>query len=492
VKPEPEPVPPPSDIEHRFAHSSAAGVAIQVSRAVFDFGGRMVLNRMLLPGERGVYELGIMVLSVAAVLRDLGLPQQMLRDPRRPFGTLLRSSAVFGASIAAGLVLLAPLLGRVFAEHPGFPEVLRVFAVWILIDGLVAVPRAYFERELRVGRLVFPEALRAAVAAAVAIALAARGAGVWSLVWGDLVAAVVLCGFLWWRARRQIPFVGGWELLPDLVRKSRPLFLVGLGYLFLTRIDQIIVGRYENATVFGHYSQCWTLVFLTAIFAWPRALVPALVAQLDRRDAFAATFRIASVQLLGVQSLASWFLATNAPQSLTLVYGAEWRVAAPLLLALSFVPMFDWYGWLIGEVFRARHEDRLWLVGIGVDLLTLLIAGIFLTRRYGAVGMAMANYLPLGRLWLFGRLRRVLGERARAYYTDVAWLALAPAPLFLLVAWLFPEPDWRRFAASLLAAGLAAGLLAYRFRDVVRVFLRAMGRSHGSHGSHGRGPAAAG
>ena len=54
---------------------------------------------------------------------------------------------------------------------------LRVFAVWVLLDGLAVVPRAFFERELTIGNLIAPEIWRGIVIAAVAVGLAWRGWG---------------------------------------------------------------------------------------------------------------------------------------------------------------------------------------------------------------------------------------------------------------------------------------------------------------------------
>jgi len=61
----------------------------------------------------------------------------------------------------------------------------------VLLDGLASAPRTFFERELRIGRLVAPEIVRGLAIAALSVGLAWRGFGVWSLVWGDILGAAL-------------------------------------------------------------------------------------------------------------------------------------------------------------------------------------------------------------------------------------------------------------------------------------------------------------
>jgi hypothetical protein len=67
---------------------------------------------------------------------------------------------------------------------------------------------------------------------------------------------------------------------------------------------------------------------------------------------------------------------------------------------------------------------------------------------------------------------RVLGPRFRTLLGDFALLYLVPLPFFALAAWLFAPGSWGRFAASLLAAALAAGALVGRYWHPFRSFFR--------------------
>src|SRR5262249_36531428 len=134
---------------------------------------------------------------------------------------------VTGAGLALWglLVAGAPLAAR---YDPALPAVLRVYAAWVFLDGLSVVPKLFFERELEVGKLVAPEIARGTAVALVSIALAWRGAGVWSLVAGELAGAALFAALLWWKARGRIPIALEPRLVGPLIASSIYLFFIAL------------------------------------------------------------------------------------------------------------------------------------------------------------------------------------------------------------------------------------------------------------------------
>jgi O-antigen/teichoic acid export membrane protein len=153
-----------------------------------------------------------------------------------------------------------------------------------------------------------------------------------------------------------------------------------------------------------------------------------------------------------------------------ILLGEGWEAAAPILRVLAFIPFFDQFTILGGEMLKAEHRDRPWLVIELLNLASLVGFGIFLAQRYGAAGMGAANYLLIGNFVMAWEVARVFGPRFRELLADLAQLYLIPLPFFALAAWLAPVASWSRFAASVAAAALAAGLLAARYWKPFRTF----------------------
>lgn len=461
---------PADTTERRFLDSTLAAYAGQLARLGVGFLARLVLARLVLPEGFGVYEQALRLVTIAAAVRDLGLPYQLMRDARRPYGTVLAFVLASGALVTLALVLGAPLTA---ALTPELPPVVRVFALWVLLDGLAVVPRAFFERELRIGRLVGPEIGRGLMTAAVSIGLAWQGWGVWSLVLGDLAAAALFAALVWGRARGRmggVSLVVDWPLLPDLLRRSVWLFGIWVLVQLVHYVDVYIVEAYRSTALVGQYSRAYWIAFLVPLIVAPRALLPALVAYRDDPERFAAAFRLGTVFLLTFQVSACYFLFWNAERTVLILLGPAWPAAAPILRILCFAPLLQAFTDLGGEVLKVRHEDRTWLGIMAINLAALVAAGILLTRRHGAEGMALANLFLLGDLWMAWRLARIFGPRFRALLRDLALVYLLPLPFFLAAAALTPAASWARFAASAAAALAGWALLAHRFQGPYRSF----------------------
>lgn len=456
--------------EQRVLRSTAASYAIQLARLAVTFGAKIALTRLILPEGHGVYELALRIVTVASAIRDLGLPYHLVRDERRPYGTVLAFTVLSGGLITLALALAAPLFGSL---TPELPAVLRVFALWVFLDGLAVVPKAFFERELTIGSLVAPEIWRGVVIAVVSVGLAWAGWGYWSFVVGDLAGAALLGAYSWKKAWGRLPLKIERDLLPDLLRRSFLLFLIWLALQLVTYIDAFIVEGFLDTNTVGLYTKVYWLVFLVATLVYPRALFPTLVEYGGDRSRFVEFFRLSTVQLLGCQVVASYFLFFNAGKVISILFGEEWLAAVPILRMIAFIPFFDQFTILGGEMLKALHRDREWLLIEILNLVSLVGFGVWLIQRWGAPGMGAANYLLLGNLVMAWEVARVFGPRFRELLGDLAQLYLIPLPFFALAAWLFPVDSWPRFAASLAAAALAAGALAARYWGAFRRFFAA-------------------
>ena len=98
-------------------------------------------------------------------------------------------------SVFSPLVALLPLRGLLrrgaagaadFFDEPQPDTVLRVMALVLVFRGLAMMPRALLERQMRFGPITAIELGAGIAQAATAIGLAFAGAGVWSLVAGQL------------------------------------------------------------------------------------------------------------------------------------------------------------------------------------------------------------------------------------------------------------------------------------------------------------------
>jgi PST family polysaccharide transporter len=459
--------------ERRFLHSTVAAYGSQLARIAIRAAGDLLLARMILPLGYGLFDIAYGIVLIAGIFRDLGLPYQLVRDERKPYGAVFLWIAGAGAILSAALALGAPLFA---GQDPGLPAVLRVFAVWIFLDGLAVVPRVFFERELEVSKLVLPEIVRGAVMAGVSIALAALGFGVWSLVGGQLAAALVFAALLWLRAWGRMPLAFDSRPIPDLIRRSLYLFFIALAALPMPYVARFVIGgTLGSVLLVAFYGKAREWGFRLQELVQPavaRVLYPALVGYRGERDRFFGAYHIGTLSILALETLAAYVLFFNARIVLVhILIGPRWEASVPLLRILAFVPLTDAHSRLGGEVLKVEGKDRGWLVVVVLNFASLVGFGILLCRLLdGPAGMAWANYLLLGNWLMAWWVWRILGREFWRLTRDLLFLYLLPLPAFLAVVWLFPADSWPRFAASLAAAALAGGLYLLRFWRPFRDF----------------------
>lgn len=460
-----------ANTEKRFLSSTLASYGSQFGRTVLRLVTDLTLARLLIPEQHGLFALAWSTVLIAGYFRDLGLPYEIIRSRRQPYGALLLWEVVAGSVVTLGLIVAAPLFAGL---DPDLPAVLRVLSLFVLFEGLAVAPRVFFERDLRVTELVLPEIGRSLIMATVSIVAALQGFGVWSFVGGELAAIACFVVFLWWRARRQIPLRFEPAAIPSLLRHSVVLFLIALVFNSTPFVGRYIVEIVDSTAMVGQYEKAllWAMraqiLFVPALI---RALYPALVAYRGDRRRFVDAYRLGTLAILSVEVLVAYFIFFNAEiVILDILLGDNWQEAAQLIKILCFVPLVDPFTRLGGELLKVRREDRTWLAIALTNLLCLAGFGWILSQRLGPDGMAWAHYLLLGNLFMAWRVKRICGPDFWGLLKDLAVLYLVPLPFYLGLASLLPAASWGRFAASLAVTAIVGSVSLYRFWRPFKAF----------------------
>jgi len=459
----------------RFFRSAGAAAFSQFWRIGVALGVDLVLRRWIPESDYGLWGWTLTAFLVLGALRDLGLIYHVVRVSPRPYGNLLTLELVWGSILTVATFLGAPLLAR--ANIDGGADlvlVLKGMALFLLFEGLASVPKTYFEAELNVGKLVWPEILRNLVMALIALTLAWRGYGIWALVTAQVGSAAFYALILWFRAWGRMPlhYAPGGTL--RLVAKSWPLALIWFLVILIDRIDLVVLGAQEDSAMVGNYEFAYSRAFLASTILTPaitRTLYPALVAFAHQPKQLFEAYRLATVLLVCAQAPIALFLFANPEITLRILGGPNWQLAPGFLVVLCFAPLIEPIGRLGGEVLKTLHQDGLW---IACSLLTLVSfggGGWFATRRFGPIGMAWVNFLPLGGLLMAWALHRIAPSGFRRLLRDLVLIYLAPTLVFLLLN--FAIADLKlRFALSIPALGGVLLLFWRRFGGQFLAFLR--------------------
>jgi len=406
----------------------------------------VVLARILLPQDYGIFAVALVGLNAVLSMNELGVSLAIVRwpgDVRRLAPTVATLSTSFSSVLFVVTMVAAPAVCRAL-NAAGAVAAMRLLAVSLLIDAVCATPAAFMTREFQQNRRLVVDGVGLVVTAAVSITLALHGFGAWSLIWGQLVGnavnAVFIIGWAPWRLR----FGFRRSIARELLHFGLPLSAASLLVFAMLNLDYIVIAGTLGSVALGYYLMAFNLS------SWPVNMLSAPV----RRVSLAAFSRLVEDPSRGLEGFAKAFtmlLALTLPACLVmaicarplvgLLYGGKWLPSAqvlPYLLLLGLVRVMAElaYDFLVA-LGRSRANvtvQAIWLVALLPALILGArwhgIAGVAVGHAVVAVvvvGPAYAAVLRASGVHLTGILRqcrRPLGAAAAAAVVGLATLQL--------------------------------------------------------------------
>jgi O-antigen/teichoic acid export membrane protein len=382
-------------LAHRTSTAAQWRFASSLVGAVLQFSVGVLLARLLSPADFGLVALAFVVLGFARPVGDLGIGRAVIQRPNLTTAhirTAFTISFLIGLTVTAVISLLAPLFAVVLRDQHVI-HVLRILAIGFSIQGTAIVASSLLRRRLDFKPIFYVEIGSYVLGyGAVAILLALRGYGVWSLVYGGLCQMTL-------SAIAQVSIVRH-DLRPLLARQEmRELLHFGLGasgsatvnYVALNG-DNFVVGRLIGTSALGFYNRAYNLMNLPFTYAanvMTTVLFPAFSEVQGDPVRLARSFLFVT-ELAGVIAGPSMvILAIAAPHLIHAVYGTKWlAVVLPLriLCAAGYFRALYHLGGVVAQSL-GRVYGEFWRQAVYA---TLVLVGATLGARYGLAGVAIA------------------------------------------------------------------------------------------------------
>lgn len=373
----------------------------------------MILARLLLPVDYGVFGMAAAVHGVLYLLRDLGAGHAVMQPGLTPtrFLALCRLALLGGVVTGALCLASAPLAARFFNTAELAP-VLAVLAFTFPCTGLAAPRLALLYREQQARTAATIDVVALAAGSGAGLLAAWGGAGVWSLVVLTLCQEAVTCVLaLAWcprSARPPRPERAEWR---SLALASTNLSLTQLANYALRTCDQIVVGRVGGADALGVYSrgvQATTLPVQFTVAPFTTWITAALARARDDVAAFRATFRRALNGLAHLTLPAAAICLAQPELVIRVLFGDRWLAAAPIVrwlsLALAVQPWVFAPGWLLVALGRTRR-----LAATAMASLLIVGTAVILLRDAGAEAVAAAAAVASAAAAVLGLLLAAVG-----------------------------------------------------------------------------------
>jgi PST family polysaccharide transporter len=326
---------------------------------------------------------------------------------------------VFWFTILVGLALtllvaaISPLVAAFYGD-PLLRPITAAIGLTFILSAPASVPNALLQKALRFKQIASVQVAATLLSSAAAIALALRGAGVWSLVVQSLLGAAASSLLVFvvsdWRPRWALDF----RSLKDLLRYGAGLTGFNVLNYWSRSADNLLVGKFLGATALGIYSRAYSLMVLPlmqVIGVLQPALFPALAEIQHDTERVRRAYLRANRLITFVTFPAMFGLLAVADPFVNGLLGSAWAGVIPLIQILAMAGLLNTVanptGWLFQSQGRTDWMFRwslfassarvlgfcigVWIGTVEAVAWSYTIGGIFLTPLVVALAGRLVN-----------------------------------------------------------------------------------------------------
>ena len=427
----------------------------------------IVLARILVPSDFGLFALTSLAISLLSIFNDFGVGPALVvaRElDRRTRATALTLMIASSLLLAGVLVAASPFVADAFGEDR-LDELLLVVAGSLFLSGPVWFHETALQRDLEFVKRFATKLVQTLTYISVAITLAVLDAGVWSLVIGHVASYVTyLAALIVVSSDRVVP---GWD-----GAAARRLAGSGRGFLAQDALeyaqqqsDSLAIGGVLGAGHLGLYAMAYRFGELTYIgIAEPITQVtfPAFARMREQAQDWRPPFRTVLRLVALITFPIGLVLSAAAEPLVDTLFGSKWEgMIGPLAVLgvwAGLKPLEGTFGWLLNSL---EEQGRLAALR-ALALIPFVPAVVIAADRSGitAVAWVMVGHMAL----LTAAVAVTVRTRGRLALRDQV-AAIGPPLVGALAGWAAA----RGVAVALdgaapllaLAASVASGLGAY-------------------------------
>lgn len=247
--------------EESLKHKAVAGVlwssVQQFGTSIISFLSNIVLARLLTPNDFGCIGLLAIFIAISNVFIVGGFISALIQKKET---TSLDYSTAFFWNIVVSLFcyiliyLIAPKIA-VFYRISMLTDIIRVLGLVLIINALSVVQSTILRKSFQFNKLAKIGIFSTVFSVCIAITLAYKGWGVWSLVAQQIVFSVCNAGCLWYKSTWIPRFQFSIKSFKEMFGYGSFLLLSDLLNNFVDNLQGLIIGRKYSTTDMGHYTQ---------------------------------------------------------------------------------------------------------------------------------------------------------------------------------------------------------------------------------------------
>lgn len=302
------------------------------------------LARMLTPSEYGLIGMITIFIAISETFVNSGFSQALIRKincTNDDYSTVFYYNLTTSILFYSILVALAPSVAQLFNE-PQLKLILQVVGLKVVVSSLSLIHLTIITKNLDFKLLTRITLLSNLISGLIAIYMAYRGFGVWSLVAQQLSNQLFKTAFLWmWNSWKPV-LVFRKESFKELFGFGSNLLLSGLIDTMFRNLYVLVIGKFFSAQELGFYTRADNFKNLPSqningIVS--RVSYPVMSKIQDDIPLLKEKYRILIRSTMFVTFILMLGMAAVAEPMIILLIGEKWRPSIVYLQMLSFVGM---------------------------------------------------------------------------------------------------------------------------------------------------------
>lgn len=449
---------------------------------------QIALARLLDPKDFGLMAMLMVITAVGLVFVEGGFGIALIHNkdaPREDESSVFYCNLALATAAYGVFWFLAPHVAT-FYGHATLEPLLRFSSLSLVLGAFGVVQNSVLSRSLNFKTLGIVNVASSLLAGGIAIAMAYRGMGVWSLAWQAVLTPAFRSLLLW--------TMSSWRPLPtfryDAIRRmgayGSRLVASQLITTIFENLNQLLIGKFYTAVDLGYYNRAKTMQGIpvnTFSQAVSGVLLPAFVHLNDRPDQFRRGYRHAIACSAAVSVPMMGILGVLAKPLFLVLLSAKWLPAVPYFQLFCISGMLYPIHLLNINTLLALGKPELFL---RLELIKRIFAlsGAAIALPFGVMAIAQAavavSFLCLAVNTYY--TRKLVGYGLVAQLRDIlpfvlsTSIATAPAYFFLSLTNL--NVYLQLVVAGTLASALYLGISFAIARDTYLVIIRTIRSSH--------------
>ena len=313
--------------------------AQQFSVQFINFGVQVILARLLMPEMFGLVAMVIIFISIGQTLMDGGMTGSLIRTKnpdQLDYYTVFVTNIIMSFLIYGIVYFFAPYISE-FYNQAILTDIVRLFALTFVIRALVAVHVAKLTKEMNFKLQMKLQIPATVISGVVGVAMAYKGYGVWSLVWLNLVQAIIFAIQYWLFVDWRPSFIFDKERFKHHFDFGYKLTLSGLIDTIYNDAYRIVIGKFFSPAAVGFFNQAETMRLfpVNQISAVVGKVTYPLFSKIDNDVALKSVYRITMKLILLCVVPIMLSLILVAEEGFRFVFGEKWLPAVPYFQILS-------------------------------------------------------------------------------------------------------------------------------------------------------------